>query len=176
MSLQKGERILDRYERQNRQQLQQFHDESETYIEENIEHLDYCSIYPQLLPNNLGKEDEHMTDKLQLRINYFKQTGKFYMEKHVAIPDRFRFDMERLIEAEQKNDTALFNEDISEKFHLHRKKEIFQEKVTLVYQFRIWVTDEIRHNEFIAVIDEPDDSVLYDHLLGYPLMAMPKQK
>lgn len=175
MSSQKEELRLDRYERQERQNLQQFHDESKTYIEENIEHLDFRTMYPRLLPIN-GKEDEPMTDKLQLRINYFKQTGKFYMEEHVTIPDRFCFDMNRLIEAEQKNDTALANEEFSKKFHFHKKKEIFEEKVGLAYQFRIWLTDEIRHNEFIAVVDEPDDSALYDYLLGYPLMAMPEQK
>ena len=95
-------------------------------------------------------EEIEVADEVKLTVTYFKNSGKYYMTEEVTIPNSFL-----AIIADNRDDADA--------------------RAILAMDFRNWLTREIVHDEFIAVVipDEKHQPDIFN-LLGFPLMVMPK--
>lgn len=95
-------------------------------------------------------EEIEVAAEVKLTVTYFKNSGKYYMTEEVTIPNSFL-----AIIADNRDDAKV--------------------RARLAMDFRNWLTREIVHDEFIAVVipDEKHQPDIFN-LLGFPLMVMPK--
>ncbi|MEG0285029.1 MAG: hypothetical protein RR494_02695 [Vagococcus sp.] len=88
---------------------------------------------------------------MEIEVSYFKQSGKYYMEEKILIPEKWinRFN------------EAWLNIKLLPDFQ---------------YDFRNWFEEEIRHDEFIAVVlTDYDLQPKQSKMLGFPMMIMPNK-
>lgn len=83
---------------------------------------------------------------MKITIDYFKQSGKWYMEEEIVVPKEMYLD----------GRNTGFNPNFS-------------------YNFRNWLYEEAQREEFIGVVRIPDNSI-EELMLGYPMMIKPKKQ
>lgn len=81
---------------------------------------------------------------MKITIDYFKQSGEWYMEEEIFVPE------EMYLGGRNSGFNAVFS-----------------------YNFRIWLYEEAQRDEFIGVVRMPENSI-EELMLGYPMMIIPK--
>jgi hypothetical protein len=86
---------------------------------------------------------------MEINVEYFKTRGKWYMSEHVQISDEW---------------VNKYKESIT--------KDDYSSEEKFTYNFRNWLAEEVKHDEFIAFVVIPVDSLL-EEMLGWPMMVLP---